>query len=286
MPCMYSIPAWIGTDRKATVKAGEGYTDLSGFYLPCGHCSDCLKNRSRSNVVRLNHQFQEVGGVGCMVTLTYDNIHLPVNGSLCYRDVQLFFKKLRKRLGDEGKKLKYFVACEYGKRMDRPHYHILFFGWEPSDTLYKASYTIGLCWDKGSHQVDVLNLGTISYAAQYLMKKKFGAGAKEHYGLLEPERCVWSKGIGESWWIKNYQDLLIDDSAVIDGKKVRVPAYYDKKLKQYYPEKFEEVKRERVIRAIVSYKKSGQDPSYREDVSRRRWFHRNNFAQGKERGSL
>jgi len=47
-------------------------------------------------------------------------------GVLYYRDIQLFFKRLRKYLSTYGSKpeIKSFVCCEYGSLSKRPHYHL------------------------------------------------------------------------------------------------------------------------------------------------------------------
>lgn len=45
------------------------------------------------------------------VTLTYDEEHLPPDGSLRKRDLQLYLKRLRRRLP-----FRFFAAGEYGER--------------------------------------------------------------------------------------------------------------------------------------------------------------------------
>lgn len=67
------------------------------------------------------------------ITLTYADENLPIsrNGyrSLCRRDLQLFFKRLRKAhsKGAKRKSIKYFAVGEYGGKIGRPHYHVLLF---------------------------------------------------------------------------------------------------------------------------------------------------------------
>ena len=65
----------------------------------------------------------------CFVTLTYDDLHLPPHGSLRYRDIQLFHKKLRRRVGA----FRFFLCGEYGEQLGRPHYHACYFGMFPPD---------------------------------------------------------------------------------------------------------------------------------------------------------
>jgi len=54
------------------------------------------------------------------LTLTYDDLHLPDNGSLDKTHYQKFMKRLRKELNPSGtkpedyKKLRYFMCGEYG----------------------------------------------------------------------------------------------------------------------------------------------------------------------------
>ena len=66
--------------------------------VPCGHCVACRIARSREWAVRLLHE-SEFWDDFCFVTLTYDDEHL-VSPSLVPRDLTLFFKRLRKDLGE------------------------------------------------------------------------------------------------------------------------------------------------------------------------------------------
>ena len=79
----------------------------------------------------------------CFVTLTYSDegiAHLdrcidPETGeigagplrSLNKRDIQLFMKRLRKRTGA---KIRYLQCGEYGSKTQRPHHHVLLFGFD------------------------------------------------------------------------------------------------------------------------------------------------------------
>lgn len=82
--------------------------------------------------------------------LTYDNVHLPTlddgTPTLCKRDLQLFFKRLRHKY--PANSLKYFVAGEYGSRRGRPHYHALIFGipFQEKDLVIS---TIQEAWQNG-----------------------------------------------------------------------------------------------------------------------------------------
>ena len=89
----------------------NGYRDASGAIrfsarkgtdaevtVPCGVCIGCRISRSRMWALRIVHE-SKLWDRNCFVTLSYDDVALPPHGSLRYRDVQLFHKKLRKAHG-------------------------------------------------------------------------------------------------------------------------------------------------------------------------------------------
>ena len=67
----------------------------------------CRKARAAEWSVRLMHELDSWSS-GVFVTLTYNTEHLPDSGSLSKRDLQLYFKRLRRSLGD--RRIKYY-AC-------------------------------------------------------------------------------------------------------------------------------------------------------------------------------
>ena len=66
--------------------------------LPCGQCIGCRLERSRQWAVRCLHE-ASLHENNSFITLTYDEASMPPGGSLCYRDFQLFMKRLRKVTG-------------------------------------------------------------------------------------------------------------------------------------------------------------------------------------------
>lgn len=104
-----------------------------GYYVPCGKCLECLADKRNEWTFRLQFESYLYTTPPIFITLTYDNNHLHtkkgVNGKdypvLDKRDVQLFLKRLRERLGY---KLRYFLCGEYGETTHRPHYHLILFG--------------------------------------------------------------------------------------------------------------------------------------------------------------
>lgn len=113
-------------------------------------------------------------------TLTYDEENEPWEvdemdsfplPAVSKRDVQLFIKRLRKRIDQLGlPKIRYVVVSEYGPKTFRPHYHgILFadFGrsWNIEDLFQR-------CWRQGRVDVGPLYGGGSAYCSKYLFKRQ------------------------------------------------------------------------------------------------------------------
>ena len=105
------------------------------------------------------------------VTLTLEEKNITWtnqgNKTLCKRDLQLFFKRLRK-LHEKiyptySKKIKYYAVGEYGSRTQRPHYHIILFNVLEPDMVHVA-------WGKGHTMSVPLQNGGTNYVLKYLQK--------------------------------------------------------------------------------------------------------------------
>ncbi len=183
----------------------------------------------------------------CFVTLTYSDEHLPEDYGLHHRDVQLFFKRLRKRYS--GKKIRFFVAGEYGGLRERPHYHAILFNHDflDKDTIFEGKHysrykseELEALWRYGRTEVGDFSLAGARYTAQYILKKYTGEdeAANQKYSWFDPhtgkeymrrrEYCAMSKrpGIGYEWFMKYWQDYLPCDFIVFDNVKYPVPRYY------------------------------------------------------------
>jgi len=113
------------------------------------------------------------------VTLTYDDDHLPEDGSLNPRDVQLFLKRLR--VGIAPIKVRYFAVGEYGEQTGRPHYHMALFGypgclqgvsnWNKSGSCCDPCNRLRQHWELGHTYSGVLTDDSAQYIAGYTVKK-------------------------------------------------------------------------------------------------------------------
>lgn len=188
-----------------TVKSGDG----QHYVVPCGQCIACRLNRVRDWSIRLMHELR-YHDKAVFITLTYDDEHLPENGSLVKRDVQLYLKRLRKRLGDN--KIRFFLCGEYGEKFLRPHYHLICFGIDWSNPIFRGKkfdskskgyyLTKEDIWQKGIVYLGTVNYQSIRYVASYVNKKYLGKSAKiyKEKGVI-PEFTLMSRkpGIGEQF---------------------------------------------------------------------------------------
>ncbi|MEO5368121.1 MAG: hypothetical protein H7831_17565, partial [Magnetococcus sp. WYHC-3] len=177
------------------------------------------------------------------ITLTYDDANLPQGGSLMKKDLQDFWKRLRKLRTP----IKYYACGEYGERYGRPHYHAIVYGVGVSDKDLVDSV-----WKKGRIDVGIAEPDSIRYVAQYIDKKIYGAAAKEHYNGREQEFQLCSKGIGRQWMEKNQEELLKEGFTQFRMARLRVPRYYEKRLSVTVPaDAWEKYKRRKEEESMV-----------------------------------
>lgn len=201
----------------------------------------------------------------------------PAHGSLVKKDVQDFWKRLRKHIAPA--KLRYFMCGEYGTHGDRPHYHACIFGWRPADllrvseTIY-GSEILAKIWGHGYVTVGDVTHASAAYVAQYVLKKQYH-DVKVHYGDRVPEYVAMSRrpGIGSDWIIRHFDDVYgFHDAVNIDGRMARVPRFYDNFFDSLDPESFAELKRKR-LRAMMYYdsaEREGSRMAVKHDVAKRR----------------
>lgn len=267
---------------------GEGH-DLTEFGAPCRKCRACRANRLREWVVRMLHEAKEHPADQCwFVTLTYASEHLPYNEGLHHDDVQKFLKKLRNR----GFKFRYYCAGEYGKaqeqedrdtgeiipkkinpftgefQLGRPHYHIAIFGLEIDDYIeshdHGESQLIEDTWSKGWTSIDPLNVERMSYLCKYISKQMFGDPQESHYqrisektGEVNPvkrEYAAMSRnpGIGAAFMHKYQEDIAKGFVTDGNGKKMPIPAFYLKQLKNMVGHSWDELEKEALAEKITA----------------------------------
>lgn len=229
------------------------YMDSYSMSFPCGHCVACLIRKRKDWATKLTHEMSQFEKC-CFLTLTYDDEKVPTTSrhcwtdsrksfsfgasadmvnTLCVRDVQLFVKRLRRHLEYLPKILlnrvgrdhvttpiRYFCVGEYGPKTHRPHYHLIIFGWSPSDVrpffrsksgqqVYRSAQVEKL-WEHGYSTVEAAGNGTALYCAQYVTKK-FTKASNPLDSFVVPEFFRYSTkggGMGTTWLKKFYRQCL------------------------------------------------------------------------------
>lgn len=145
--------------------------------IPCKKCVECQMQYSGDWALRCVQEMK-YHKVSCFITLTYDDVHNPVE--VKKRDLQLFVKRLRKYL--EPHKIRFFACGEYGGKTLRPHYHLIIFGWCPNDLIdlkytekgskiYTSMILFKLWQEYGFVSVGLsYDTSTIKYMCKYLQK--------------------------------------------------------------------------------------------------------------------
>lgn len=222
--------------------------------MKCGQCMECRLAYSREWAIRISHE-AKMHDRSCFLTLTYDDVNLPRFGQLVKRDLQLFFKRLRKSCG----RFRYVASGEYGELKRRPHFHIALFGLDFSEdrieygqgikgqTMY-VSPTVATVWNKSAfpmgHTIGSLTFESAAYIARYITKKVTGVGASPlplacdpdggELVMPNPEFLVCSKGIGRGWFRDFFMSDVYPHARVItdQGTPAPVPRYYKSLLKE------------------------------------------------------
>lgn len=281
MPCYHPLGA---IDYGAKTESGKRKLKIIGKYdpsfkdsyasimpIPCGHCIGCRLDYSRSWADRMLLELETMKK-GIFLTLTYNNESAkwckydengnPLFATLCKRDMQLFFKRLRKKL--KGVCIRYYYAGEYGPTTFRPHYHAILFGIgldDLSDLLphgknelgqqYYISPMLSETWSNGYCLCSDVSWKTCAYVARYVTKKLNGEQAKvyEERNVL-PEYANMSRnpGLGKTYLdlhpdCLNYDSINLNDAE--GGIKLCIPKYYLKQLELTDPERYTKMKDER-----------------------------------------
>lgn len=265
--------------------------------IPCGRCIGCRLERSRQWAVRLMHE-NTLHEQSCFLTLTYDDEHLPGDGSLHKDHFQKFMKRLRKYLHDlnvkisrfnekEGKsfplvneRIRFFACGEYGEKTNRPHYHALIYGFDPKDKqFYKStpsgnlwiSSTLDRIWGHGFVVCGSVSFDSAAYVARYIMKKQYGEQSGRHYfgpatvdtgELREREFVLMSRrpGIANSWYGAFRQDVFPRDAVLCNSVPSRPPRYYERILEKENPDLAARVRHDRRLRIAHNLNPDDQTP--------------------------
>lgn len=253
MACFFPLRAYRSTERNPdtgkygiTFNPHHALVERSPLILPCSKCIGCKLDRTKQWAIRCVHELRTAGS-GCFITLTYDDQHVPVDYSVNLRDLQLFFKRLRKHLrkAHPGLKIKFFACGEYGTQFGRPHYHACITGFDfPDRTFYRSndqgdrmykSELLAELWPAGLHEISDLTFKSAAYTARYVTQVISGDTevVSQHYSRVspidgntynvKPEFATMSKkpGLGAEWFQRfkgdafSFSDIVNQDGEVV-----------------------------------------------------------------------
>lgn len=216
--------------------------EKSGIFHDCGKCLPCKIKRRTAWSLRLLHQYTTTPDA-TFITLTYDDAHLLRSsslithaGTLSRHHLQLFFKRLRRRVAKDGRDytVKYYGCGEYGDETLRPHYHAIVFG---VPYLYMRS-VINDVWHHGTrNDVSVVTEARIRYVCGYIEKKLFGEKGERAYRDVEPPFQIGSNGLGVEFALKNMDQILYDGALLVGKKGFEIPKVYLDHMAKVNPDK-------------------------------------------------
>lgn len=268
MACYHPINAFQCVDGSIVFDETRKHDISRSLTLPCGKCIGCRLEKSRQWAMRCMHEAQ-LHENNCFITLTYDDKSLNGNYSLNYEDFQYFMKRFRESVYRKyGKKIRFYMAGEYGERFGRPHWHACIFGFDFPDKvplkktssgslIYKSDELASL-WPYGYSSIGDVTFESAAYVARYIMQKAVKSN-------MSPDEWKWANtysdietgeikervpefnkmslkpGIGADWYKKYRSDVYPHDYVIVRGQKVKPPKFYDKKYKLEYPYEYDEI---------------------------------------------
>lgn len=257
--------------------------------IPCGQCIGCRIRQREDWTTRIELEARDYPKEQVwFITLTYDDDHVPgmivKTGEimrkvqytwkpgekrpssvqiLLYEDIQKFLKRLRKAYRG---KLRYFVAGEYGEQTARPHYHMILYGWKPTDleNLYKIHHNgyytskwLADLWGMGQIQIAQAVPETYRYVAGYVTKKMYeidGKKANAYYelGQTKPFACMSLKpGLGDKYYQEHKKEIWQQGYIqCTNGKRAQIPRYYEKQMEAENPQRLWRIKQNRQKNAM------------------------------------
>lgn len=222
--------------------------------IPCGKCLGCKFDYCRNWSDRMMLELVDNDMRAIFVTMTYDNDHVPiayddddnpVSYTLCKRDLQLFFKRLRKRFCDC--QIRFFACGEYGSKTLRPHYHAIIYGITINDFAdlrmhgvnelmqpYYISAEFACVWSNGHCLISPVSYKTCAYVARYNVKKAYGDNIKpSEYALDSFVQMSRRPGIASRYY-DNHPEFFETMSAFFADSngsvRVNCPSYFLRKL--------------------------------------------------------
>lgn len=246
--------------------------------IPCGKCVGCRLERSKAWADRMLLEFaterEDIPAkTALFITLTYDQEHVPIitgTDGLPLRtlrpdDAQLFIKRIRYYYQTKfGRRLRFYLAGEYGSQTWRPHMHLVLFGARmedfPDAYLYShdsqldtdlyESPILDEIWSFGAVRFSPASYATFAYVGRYVLKKQFGSdgGAMVYRGRVPPfSRMSNRPGLGSDFFHVTQDGDFMQGTQVhlsdgVNVHQIGIPRLVYEKIKLTNPELYDRLK--------------------------------------------
>ena len=219
---------------------------IKSMVVPCGKCPECKAKWRTQLAQRVRYEMMKYPyDKICFLTLTvnddYINKVFP-DGSLDHAYFQKFMKRLRRHLEYHGftGKIKYLCSGEYGELNGRPHFHVILFGWKPTDLRFRGRSQKGYVayksdmlesiWGAGFVDVGDVTEHTAPYMVKYIAK--FGEVKGDEFtvngkNVRKPYIVYPKKILGIDYFLENFKQILTN-GYILDsrGQKHGIPRSY------------------------------------------------------------
>lgn len=272
--CTRSLTAYVNPDGGRPIFGYEGVRNgLPKLELPCGKCPECCKDYYSMWATRGSRELYN-WDTSLFITLTYDEAHLPHDRSLRKKHVQDFIKRVKKELGSSKENpIRQTYCGEYGKKTNRPHYHVILYN---ADFVDRKSHRMSdqghpvftselltRLWGMGQAEFGFATPASIAYLYKYVLKKKTrkekeqpleieydGVTYEVAHEFIESSR---NPGIGAS---------LRDSASIrkgyltVNGVRKKLPKYYLEHIRKTDPDLYEKISNDRYDYAVSRPKES------------------------------
>jgi hypothetical protein len=227
------IPGKNGNIYRNWLAASDIHRQTATQVFDCGKCLHCRKKRSSELAMRcvLNASMYPKNS---FLTLTYDENKKGYHNEMDYSDIQNFKKRLRRSVKH---KIEIFNVHEYGKK-GKKHWHAIVFGHDFNDKTiftYKnqeplyTSEELTEIWGHGFTSIGSVTEASAMYQAQY-MEKDYKNGNTTYKRKAKSNHS----GIGKTWFLRNYKQVMDLGYIPFQGQKRNLPRYFEKIAERHY----------------------------------------------------
>lgn len=263
--CTRQSKAFIDPDGGPYIFGYEGVRrGLTETLVDCRHCPECQKNYYTDWATRGHRELLRWES-SLFITATYNDEHLPENGSLDKSECQRLIKRIKKYFNSSvSNPIRQIYCGEYGTQATRrPHYHIILFNaafedgkpFRITDQGHQVytSKTLNQLWSKKGRPIGNIEFGyatpaSVAYLFKYILKKKSrkeklkpnyierdGVTYEVAHEFIEASR---NPGIGAHL---KASDSIKKGFLTVNGVRKRLPKYYLEHLREHDPATYDEI---------------------------------------------